>query len=252
MKGFNLRAINFGRPLIFLLLLCLNSSLPAFGQRQFSVSVESKTLNKGKASVVNKDLFYRVDGNLTARYNAHGEEYYTLSSAFGFTSVYYPASKETTTLPVELYKPEDELLYLFANGSGEDLGMKRFGFELKRTKKDGNHIVRRYEPKEKGSKTAWVELVLDQQYLPVYCAYYDKKGKLITKTYLSGYTQAGAFVFPLRVTEITYMAEKNDSTIRLDIYKNLQVDTPNEMFNFHIPSDAKIVDLKEALKSFSK
>jgi len=251
MKRFNLRAISFGRPLIFLFALCCFGSA-AYAQRLFSVSVESKTVNKGKMTIVNKDIYFSKDGNLNIRYtNASSQQYYSTTSPFGFTSIYYPATKEAGALNPELFKAEDELLYLFASGSGEDLGMARFGFVQKGSSKDGKFIVKRYEPKEKGSKCAWVELVLDDNYLPVYCAYYDKKDNIITKTYLSNYTSAKDFVFPLRVTEVSYLFEKNDSTVRLDLYRNLSVDTPDEMFNFHIPSDAKIVDLKEEAKSLS-
>ena len=60
------------------------------------------------------------------------------------------------------------------------------------------------------------------------------------------------FAFPMRVTEITYLLEKNDSTVRLDIYKNLQVDVPDEQFGFHVPSGAKVIDMKEAVKAVKK
>jgi len=251
MKLFNLRAISFGRPLIFLFTLCC-FTYAASAQRLFSVSVESKTVHKGKMTIVNKDIYYRKDGNLNIRYTTSAsQQYYSTTSPFGFTSIYHPSTKEASSLNPEFFKAEDELLFLFASGSGEDLGMARFGFVLKSTSKDGKFIVKRYEPKVKGGKCAWVELVLDENYLPVYCAYHDKKDKIITKTYLSNYTSAKDFVFPLRVTEISYLFEKNDSTVRLDLYRDLLVDTPDEMFNFHIPSDAKIVDLKEEAKSFS-
>ena len=247
------RAINFGRPLIYLLLLCVTGAGSASAQRLYSVSVESVTVHDGKKTVLNKDIFYRRDGNLNIRYAPAGsKEYYSTTSTFGFTTVYYPTTNESVTLAPEMFAADDELLYLFATGGGEDLGMGRFGFVPKSTKKDGDFTVRRYEPREKAGTCAWVELVYGKDWLPVYCAYYDKKGKVITKTYLSDYTSQKGFFFPRRVTEVTFFMEKNDSTVRRDIYRSLKLDEPDEMFDFHIPSGAKPVDLQEGLKSLSK
>ena len=40
--------------------------------------------------------------------------------------------------------------------------------------------------------------------------------------------------------------------MRLDIYKNLEIDVRSETHSFRIPSDAKPVKLKEGLKAYSK
>ena len=245
------RAISIGRPLLYLLLLA--ACLPGRAQRLYSVSVESVTVRDGRKTILNKDIFYSRNGNLNIRYSPTGSrEYYSTTSTFGFTTVYYPSTNESVTLAPEMFAADDELLYLFATGAGEDLGMGRFGFVLKGTKKDGDYTVRRYEPREKAGTCAWVELVMGKDWLPVYCAYYDKKGRVITKTYLSDYTSQKGFFFPKRVTEVTFFMEKNDSTVRRDIYSGLKLDVADEMFDFHIPSDARPVDLQEGLKSLSK
>ena len=75
MKLFNLRAISFGRPLIFLFTLCC-FACAASAQRLFSVSVESKTVHKGKMTIVNKDIYYRKDGNLNIRYTTSASQQY--------------------------------------------------------------------------------------------------------------------------------------------------------------------------------
>lgn len=247
------RAIISGRPFIYLFLLFQLGAGSAFAQRLYSVSVESVTVRDGRKSVLNKDIFYRRDGNLNIRYAPVGSrEYYSTTSAFGFTTVYYPSTNESVTLAPEMFTADDELLYLFATGAGEDLGMARFGFALKSTRKDGDFTVRRYEPREKSGTCAWVELVFGKDWLPVYCAYYDRKGRVLTKTYLSDYSSQRGFFFPGRVTEVTFLMEKKDSTVRRDIYSGLKLDVPDEMFDFHVPSGAKPVDLQEGLKSLSK
>lgn len=240
------------------LFLCLCVALAFAGawsasaQRLFSVEEQTKTVSGGKMRAADKVLWYTRGGNLVIRWTQSFNTYYTISTPFGFTDLYYPASNESTTLDREMFNVSDELLYTFAEGGAEDLGLSKQDFNLRSTKKDGPYTVRRYEPRKSGGVCAWVELALDADALPVCCTYYNKKGKVITKTYFSKYTTVKGFTFPMRVTEISYLLEKNDSTVRLDIYKNLQVDVPDEQFGFHVPSGAKVVDMKAGLKAMKK
>ncbi len=241
------RAVVTGR-LFFLLSLCLAGAFPAAAQRFFRVDAESKTLRSGVATVIDKEVYYTRGGDLNILWKKPGNiVFYSNTKPLGITTFYYPSTRESVALEPAMFKASDELLYQFAEGAAEDMGLTREGFVLKSTKKDGDYTVRRYEPRQGGTMCAWVEVAYDQSFLPVYCAYYDKKGKIITKTYLSHYTSVKGFSFPMRVTEISYMAEKNDSTVRLDIYKNLEIDVQREIHNFRIPRGAKPVDLKEGL-----
>ena len=246
------RAGVFARLFFFVTVLVSAGAIPASAQRLFHVDVQSKTVKDGKMKAADKEIYYTKGGNLNIRINSGFQTYYSLSSPFGFTDIYYPASKEVFTLDPQMYAASDELLWLFAEGGIEDLGLGREGFVLKSSKKDGDYTVRRYEPKKSGGVCARAELAFDASRLPVCCTYYNKKGKVITRTYLSNYKSEKGFAFPMRVTEISYLLEKNDSTVRLDLYRNLEVDVPNEMYGFHVPSDAKRVDMKEALKSVKK
>ena len=235
------------------ILLLFTGGRIAYCQRLYSANAESKTLQDGKYAKINRQIYYRTGGNLNILYsNPSGEEYYSSTSPFGLTTFYYPATKESVTLGRDFFSADDELLCLFAGGGAEDLGLQRFGYLLKSSSKDGKYTVRRYEPREKGGRCARVELVLDESYLPVYCAYFDAKDKLLTKTYYSGYTFVKDFVFPQRVTEISYFGAKRDSTVRLDIYSRIKVDEPSPMFDFRVPSDAVSVDMKKGLEALVK
>ena len=241
------------RLIVFLsLALALVSAGTASAQRLFHVEEQTKTVSGGKMRAADKALWYTRGGNLIIRWTQSFNTYYTISTPFGFTDLYYPASNESTTLDRQMFNSADELLYVFAEGGAEDLGLAKQDFALKSSKKDGPYTVRRYEPRKSGAMCAWAELVLDADALPVQCSYFNKKGKVITKTYFSKYTTVKGFAFPMRVTEISYLLEKNDSTVRLDLYKNLQVDVPDEMYGFHVPSDAKVVDMKAGLKAMKK
>ena len=249
MANLRKKAVVTGR--LFLLLLLL-SPLPVRAQRLFRVDVESKTVHKGSMKVYKKEIFYTKGGNLNILWKVGDHSYYSTTSQMGFTSLYYPSANQSVALDPNMFKAADELLYLFAEGGIEDMGLIRAGFVHKSTKKDGDYTVRRYEPRAQGTMCAWVEVAYNKDFLPVYCAYFNKKGKIITKTYLSNYKSLRSFTFPMRVTEITYLMEKNDSTVRLDIYSNLELDVPRETHTFRIPSNAIPTDLKDNLPSIAK
>ena len=245
-------AVGTGRLFFILMALCLLGAGPARAQRFFHVDEETKTVKDGKMKMVKKQIYYTRGGDLNILWKSGNTSYYSNTSPFGVSKFYYPLSNEVVTLDANMMKASDELLVLFADGSAEDLGLSREGFFLKSSKKDGDFLVRRFEPRESGGMCAWAEIVYNSDYLPVYGAYYDKKGNIITKTYLSNYSGENGFMFPMRVTEISFFKEKKDSTVRLDIYRNLEIDVRSDTHYFRIPADAKPVELKEGLKAYSK
>lgn len=246
------RAVGTGRLFIILSALCLLCAVPSHAQRFFHVDAESKTVKDGKMKAVEKKIYYSKGGDLNILWKTGGLSYYSTSSPFGFSKFYFPTTNETVSLDPDMMKASDELLYLFAEGGTEDLGLSREGFFLKSSKKDEGFLVRRFEPRKSGGMCAWVEIAYNKDYLPIYCAYFDKKGNVITKSYFSNYKSEKGFVFPMRVTEISYFKEKADSTVRLDLYKNLEIDVRSDTHSFHIPQGAVSVDLKDGLKAFLK
>lgn len=246
------RAVGTGRPFFIFAALLFAVSAPLHAQRFFHVDVESKTVHGGSMRVVNKQLYYSRGGNLNILWKAGDYSFYSTTSRFGFTTCYYPSTNQSMELDPNMFKASDEIMYMFAEGGIEDMGLNRAGFLLKSTKKDGDYTVRRYEPRASGSMCAWAEVAYDKEFRPVYVAYYNKKGKLITKTYLSNYRTEKGFTFPMRVTEISYFMEKNDSTVKLDLYRNLEVDVPRELHSYRIPADAEATSLKDNLQSIIK
>jgi len=245
-------AVGTGRLFFIIAALCLLSARPVSAQRFFHVDAESKTVKDGKMKAVEKKIYYMKGGDVNILWKSGGVSYYSTSSPFGFSKLYYPSTNETVTLDADMMKASDELLFLFAEGSAEDMGLSREGFFLKSTRKDGNFVVRRFEPRKTGGMCAWVEIAYNSDFLPVYCAYFDKKGALITRTYLASYKFEKGFAFPMRVTEISYLKEKSDSTVRLDIYSNLEIDVRSDTHYFRVPAEAVQVDLKDGLKAYSK
>lgn len=241
MVEYSNRAARKGRPFIFLTALCMllvNTGV-CNAQRLVSADVQTSQVTAGKKSVVSKSIFCRNDGSFVSHYKSGGREFYIVSSRLGVTKVYVPSTNEAMTDTQGMFSPKDELLYIFTTGGSQDLGLSEYGFRLKDTKKDGSYIVRNYVATKSGSKCERVEIAY-KEFLPVYAAYYDKKDKVITKTYFSQYSKTGTFAFPMRVTEVTYGKEKNDSTVKLDVYSNLKVDVDDPMFHYDVPSTAKM------------
>ena len=98
-------------------------------------------------------------------------------------------------------------------------------------------LRRTYLPSVPGKGVAKVELVLEN-YLPIYLAYYNDKGAVVSRTYLSSYNRFSNLMLPLRVTSVQYTSKK-DSTLVRTIYSDVVVDGQDPMFDFKVPSDAK-------------
>ena len=118
------------------------------------------------------------------------------------------------------------------------MGLGLYGYKLSSTSREGEGLMKRtYLPASKGKGVSKVELVLEN-YLPIYLAYFDASGAVVSKTYLSSYNKFSNLMLPLRVTSVQYTSKK-DSTLVRTIYSNVTLDGNDPMFNFKVPSDAK-------------
>lgn len=137
-----------------------------------------------------------------------------------------------------LYASVDEPLQVFLQRRTQDMGMESYGFKLNEVlQEDGKYLKKIFKSTEAASHCAKVEIVYEN-YLPVFMAFYDRKDKVINKIYYAHYDFSQRFVFPQRITEISYMGTK-DSMIRLDVYSNIRVDVYDEMFDYKVPADAE-------------
>ena len=116
--------------LFFCLALAFAGARPVAAQRLFSVEEQTKTVSDGKMRATDKALWYTRGGNLVIRWTQSFNTYYTISTPFGFTDLYYPASGESTTLDRQMFNPADELLYVFAEGRAEDVRLSNQAFAL--------------------------------------------------------------------------------------------------------------------------
>ena len=223
--------------LTVLLLIC--SSISA--QNRVSADAEIVRVNKGLAITVRKEIFFNANGRMVVRY-LHPEEYYMVTNTFGEARIYRPKANEVMVINDSFLSSESELIYYFLTNKIEDLGLRDLGFSLSSTRSEGNKIVRTFTPSDNNSNFSKIEMV-HENHLPVYCAYFDTKSRIVQKIYYSDYQMLSFTVFPKRITEITYIAA-NDSIVSRKLYSNIKVgrDAISQYFDFSIPSDAKIVD----------
>lgn len=220
---------------LFALACCVSMQ----AQRLVMADVVSQQLANGKKSKQEKHLFCQQDGRMVVSIKTTEGESVLLTDQYGRTEVYNP---KTNTVMFDkkghLYASVDEPLQVFLQRRTQDMGMESYGFKLNEVlQEEGKYLKKIFKSTEAASHCAKVEIVYEN-YLPVFMAFYDRKDKVINKIYYAHYDFSQRFVFPQRITEISYMGTK-DSMIRLDVYSNIRVDVYDEMFDYKVPADAE-------------
>ena len=214
-------------------------SLTAAAQRRVAADVEVKTLYGGKVTTVNSKVFCSSSGHMVQVFDSP-DTYYTITNPNGEFKLYFPSTNEVYSERMEDYSDRDDLLYLFLSGRSDDMGLGLYGYKLSSTsKEEGGLLKRTYLPMGPGKGVSKVELVMEN-YLPIYLAYYDSSGAVVSRTYLSSYSRFSNLMLPLRVTSVQYTAKKDSSLVRT-VYSNVRTDGSDPMFDFKVPADAKPV-----------
>ena len=232
---------------VLLLLACLSAQ----AKKRVFVEAEVKNLVDGKVTTVTKRLLCERDGRLVTVTHTPTKSY-LIRTLKGEAKLYLPSTNEVLSMVDPMFSTSSELVYIFLIGHTDDLGLISMGYTLKSSRYDENgYLVRSYTTTKKDI-APYAELVL-KDYLPIYAEYKDHTGKTLAKSYLSGYDVNSRFVFPTRVTDITFNLEKKDSTITRTIFSGLDISGTDPDFDFQVPKDAKPAEnplkkLKEAAK----
>jgi hypothetical protein len=215
-------------------------SIPSLmAQRRVSAGMEVKTLYGGKVTTVASKVYCTSSGRLVQVFESP-DQYYTITNPDGEFKIYYPGTNEVYSERKEDFSDRDNVLYLFLSGRGDDMGLGLYGYKLAGTvREDGGIVKRTYVPSSPGKGVAKVELV-QENYLPIYLAYYNDGGAVVSKVYLSSYSRLGNMMLPLRVTSVQFTSKK-DSTLVRTIYSDVKVDGQDPMFDFQVPAGAKPV-----------
>lgn len=212
-------------------------ALGAFAQRRASADVEVKSLADGKVTTVTKRVFCQGNGRLVTVFSSP-YDYTTVTNLKGEFKLYVPSSNEVFSRVDQSFGSGNELLYLFLAGRQDNLGLLGMGYTLQGSSYDEDGYLKRIYTTKKKDGAPTVELVL-KDYLPVYVAYLDHSGNVLSKMYLSQYTRGSRLVFPTRVTEVTYNREKHDSTVVRTIYSSISTEGTDPHFDFQVPAGAK-------------
>jgi len=224
-------------------LLTVLAAAVGYSQSRVSADVEVKTLYQGQVKTVTKRVFCNGNGRVVTVFTTPSESY-VISNLKGEMKMYLPETKEVFSDRKEEFSTRDELLYIFLAGRSADLGLSGLGYKLQSSVfEEGGFLKRTYVTSKAGSVPK-VEVVLKDS-LPVYVAYLDGSGAVVSKTYLSGYDYSAPFVFPSRVTGIDYTKDR-DSTVTRTIYSRVSTDSDDPLFGFEVPSDA--IPVKKSVK----
>ena len=219
----------------------LLTSLSLINPTKVSMRMEAKSLVKGKAMVINAEIFYQYDqGNLVTRY-LPPLDYLFITNQKGEAKVYYPKTNEVYLKQSAEYDSEKSLLYFFLSNKMSDLGLKDMGFSITDTRFEDKLVITTwFPPAALVNLYGKVELV-HEDYKPIYIAYYDRSGKVMRKIFYYEYASFPQFSMPTKVVEFDYVAP-NDSIVNKITYSNILTgDKANSSyFNFKIPVNAKV------------
>lgn len=214
------------------LLLLLFAGAPCLAQRRVSADVEVKQAVAGKVVTVTKSVYCSGNGRLVIHFHTP-EEMFVVTNPLGEARVFIPKTGKDDGGENIGLSSRDELLYLFLSGRVDDLGVTQDGYKLVSTTNEEGLLKKTFVSDKNGSLPK-IEIVY-QNYLPIYLAYLDATGKAVNKTYFSNYSYFQRFVFPCRVTNITYPTPRDSAVVRT-LYSNLKVDSNDPLFDYDIPA----------------
>lgn len=229
-------ALGSSNIIIFLTAAALLVPAGASAQRRISADVEVKQAAGGKVATITKRVHCSSDGRAVVHF-LKPQDYILLTNMKGETRMYIPSTNEVIVDNSATLTSQDELIAVFMSGRSEDLGLGMYGYRLQGTTREDGLVKKTYVT-DKAGDIPKVEIVYEN-FLPIYCGYLDASGRTITKTFYSKYVPAGRLMLPTRTTSITY-TQKDSSVVRT-IYSDIKVDDDDPLFDFQVPSGAKVV-----------
>jgi hypothetical protein len=234
-----------GKLLLLAGLFVLTSSFQT-DQKRISVHMESKRLNNGKVIITKADIFYKYNEGVMISHYTYPLNYVFITNSKGEAKVYYPDKNEVIIQRNTAFSTENDVLYYFLNNKFENLGLQDDGFLLKESHFEDQMMISTWEPPANVQSSVSKIKMAHENSLPIYSAYYNTKDKVVKKIYYSDYMTSSSCVLPLRVTEIEYI-KGGDSIVSRKVYSDIKLDrlANDSYFNFIIPSNAKLVELKK-------
>ncbi len=223
--------------------ILLLTGFSRMGVDRIMLSMESQTLQKGKAATVRAELFYQsLNGRMVTKFIQPVEQI-MITNRLGELSIYNFDDHSVYRRQSMEYSSENNLIYFFLNGKTQDMGLRDMGFTQISTEfSEGLMITKWMPPAALGHLFSHIELV-HEDFMPIYAGYYDAGQKLVKKVYYSDYEIFPEIILPLTITEFNYLPDGDSIISRVrfsDIHMNRQA--VSAWFDFEIPDDATIID----------
>jgi hypothetical protein len=224
-----------------LIILIISVSFITVGDRT-SVHLESQRLYKGTVVTINADIYFRSDQGIMVIHYAKPKNYIFMTNLKGEAKIYYPDKNEVILQQSQLFSSENDVLYSFFKYQSADLGLKEAGFNLSNSEVDKSQIITTWIPSSLSVGQVSKIVLVHENYMPIYVAYYNLKGKPFKKAYYSNYFTSTNTPFPTRIVEIDYLPS-GDSIISRKVYSNVKVnqEANSSYFDFTVPSNAKVI-----------
>jgi len=202
--------------------------------------LKNETFQGGKLLTQDLDYYFDVEkGNLVV-YGSFPQNHIKISNRLGEVKIYFPEKNSVKLLQNQFFSSENELIYYFLSNNFYDLGLAKEGFAVSDSHFDGKYQVVTWNSPVGMKKITKVVLVFENDH-PVYSAYFEMNGRIVRKIFYYNYQVFRNFIMPMKVTQISYLSEK-DSVIQRNTWSAIKFSgTPSSVyFNFKIPDDAKV------------
>lgn len=229
---------------LLVILLITSVSFVLIGDRT-SVHLESQRLYKGKVVTINADIYFRSEEGIMVIHYAKPKDYIFMTNSKGEAKIYYPDKNEVVLEQNQLFSSENDVLYSFFKYQSSDLGLREAGFTLSNSQVDKSQTITTWIPPSLNVGEVSKIVLVHENYMPIYVAYYNLKGKPFKKAYYSNYYTSTNTPFPTRIVEIDYLPT-GDSIISRKIYSDIRInkDANSTYFGFTVPANAKVIKNK--------
>lgn len=206
----------------------------------------SQRLHDQEVATTTSEILLNIDNGEMKVHYLTPQEFYIFTNKHGEMEMYYPSKNELMRQQNLLFSSENEPVYHFFNNQAQDLGLANMGFLLETSELDGDFLVSEWVAPPELMKSVSKAVLAQQDYLPVFVAYYNVDGKVKQKIYFSDWDYQSFAVYPKRITQIDFLPN-NDSIISKRTYKNIHLgqQAKSHFTNIEIPDNAKLIEYKK-------
>lgn len=235
-----MKAFRFG--LLFLIGAFILTTAKAQSGKKVSTHMLSQTLNKGKVSNTEADLYFQFPEGIILMYYSYPEEFVFLSNPLGEARLYHPDKNQVVIRANDMLASQNNNLYFFLSNQTYDLGLEGLGFRIIDNEQDDSYFITNWQAPAQLLKQVDKIKLVHKDLLPVHADYLGSKGNSVLKVYYENYKKVSGSQVPSLITEIIFMPN-GDSIIKRMQYSDFKYGSAVDIskFNFTIPDDAKVI-----------